>query len=138
MGAVVDPFAGRRNPLTGRDRRRVTNDSHQIAMSAGLRLENAEAVFRVVKGDPLNEAGEHFLVGRLGLRFHANCEIVCFVASRVNPKWLEPSDWWKTSYLSVGPMTQHVNRCTHPYGYLNPRGSSIRSRPNGVPLMAMF
>ena len=61
MGAVVDPFARRRDPLAGGDRRRVADDGHQIAMSARLHPQNAEAVLGVVEGDPLDEAGEHFL-----------------------------------------------------------------------------
>jgi hypothetical protein len=43
------------------DRRRVANDGHQIAVSACLRPENAEAILGVVEGDPLDEAGEDFL-----------------------------------------------------------------------------
>ena len=41
--------------------RRVANDGHQIAVSACLRPENAEAILGVVEGDPLDEAGEDFL-----------------------------------------------------------------------------
>ena len=39
----------------------MPHDGHQIAMAARLRPENAEAVLGVVKGDALDEAGEHFL-----------------------------------------------------------------------------
>ena len=39
----------------------MADDSHQIALSARFCPENAEAVLRVVEGDPLNEAGENFL-----------------------------------------------------------------------------
>ena len=39
----------------------MADDGHQIAVAARLRPENAEAVLGVVEGDPLDEAGEHFL-----------------------------------------------------------------------------
>ena len=39
----------------------MADDGHQIAMSARLRPQNAEAVLGVVEGDPLDEAGENFL-----------------------------------------------------------------------------
>ena len=61
VGAVVDPFARRGDPLAGGDRRGVADDGHQIAMAACLHPQNAEAVLGVVEGDPLDEAGEHFL-----------------------------------------------------------------------------
>jgi len=49
------------DPLTGGDRRRVADDGHQVAMSAGLRPENAEAVLGVVEGDALDETGKNIL-----------------------------------------------------------------------------
>jgi hypothetical protein len=61
MGAVVDPFAGYRDPLASGDRRRVADDCDQVAMSACLRPENAEPGLGVVEGDPLHRAGKHFL-----------------------------------------------------------------------------
>ena len=39
----------------------MAHDGHQIAVSARLRPEHAEAVLGVVEGDPLDEAGENFL-----------------------------------------------------------------------------
>ena len=36
MGAVIDPFARRRQPLSSRDRGGVTNDCHEIAVRARL------------------------------------------------------------------------------------------------------
>jgi hypothetical protein len=36
-------------------------DGDQITMSARLRLENAEAILGIVKGDPLDEARKDFL-----------------------------------------------------------------------------
>ena len=54
MGAVVDPFAGRGDPLARRDGRGVADDRHQIAVSARLGPENTEAVLGVLEGDPLN------------------------------------------------------------------------------------
>jgi hypothetical protein len=61
VGAIVHPFAGCGDPLAGGNDRGVTDDGHQIAVSACLRPEHAEAVLGVVEGDPLDEAGEHFL-----------------------------------------------------------------------------
>ena len=49
------------DPLTGRDRRRVADDGHQVAMAACLRPENAEAILGIVEGDPLDEAGKNLL-----------------------------------------------------------------------------
>ena len=45
---------------------------HQIAMTARLRPQNAEAVLRVMEGDPLDEASEHFLCRRLRIRLHTD------------------------------------------------------------------
>jgi hypothetical protein len=61
VGAIVDPFAGRRDPFTGGDRCRMANDGDQIALAASLRPENAEAVLGVVEGNSLDKASEHFL-----------------------------------------------------------------------------
>ncbi len=61
MGAVVDPFARRRDPFAGGDHGSVTDDGDQFAVAARLDPENAEAVFGVVEGDPLDEAGQNFL-----------------------------------------------------------------------------
>jgi hypothetical protein len=61
VGAVVDPFARCGDPLASGDDGRVADHGRQIAMPAGPRPEHAEAVLGVVEGDPLDEAGEHFL-----------------------------------------------------------------------------
>jgi hypothetical protein len=63
MAPVVHPFAGRGDPLAGGDRRGMADDGHQVAMSTGLRPENAEAVLGVVEGDALDEAGKNLLGG---------------------------------------------------------------------------
>ncbi len=39
----------------------MADDGHQIAVTARLRPEHAEAVLGVVEGDALDEPGEHFL-----------------------------------------------------------------------------
>ena len=39
----------------------MADDRHQIAVSARLRPEHAEAVLGVVEGAPLHKAGEYFL-----------------------------------------------------------------------------
>ena len=61
MGAVVDPFARRGDPLAGGDRGGVADDGDQFAMTARLDAQNAEAVLGVVEGDALDEAGQNFL-----------------------------------------------------------------------------
>ena len=61
VGAVVDPFAGCGDPLPGGNDRGVADDGHQIAMSARFRPQYAKAVFRIVEGDALDEARQHFL-----------------------------------------------------------------------------
>ena len=63
MGAVVDPFARRRDPLAGGDHRGVADDGDQVAVAARLDAENAEAVLGVVERDTLDEAGQN-LPGR--------------------------------------------------------------------------
>jgi hypothetical protein len=50
----------------------VAYHGHQIAMTARLRPQNAEAVLRVMEGDPLDEASEHFLCRRLRIRLHTD------------------------------------------------------------------
>jgi hypothetical protein len=61
VGPVVHPLPRSGDPLAGGDRRRVADDGHQLPMPAGLGPQNAEAVLRVMEGDPLNEAGQYFL-----------------------------------------------------------------------------
>ena len=64
MGAVVDPFARRGDPFAGGDGGGMPHDGHQVAVAARLDAENAEAVLGVVEGDPLDEAGQDFAIGR--------------------------------------------------------------------------
>jgi hypothetical protein len=65
-------MARRGDPLARGDRRRVTDDGHQIAMSACLRPENAETVLGIVEGEPLDEAGKNFLGRWLRQWLHAD------------------------------------------------------------------
>jgi len=65
VGAIVDPFPRRGDPLAGGDDGGVAHHGHQIAMAARFRPENAEAVLGVVEGDLLDQAGQHFLGPRL-------------------------------------------------------------------------
>ena len=51
----------RGDPFAGGDRRRVADDGDQVAVSARLDPENAEAVLGVVEGDALDQTGEDFL-----------------------------------------------------------------------------
>ena len=72
MGVVVDPLAGRGDPLAGGDDRGVTDNGNQFTVAARLDAKDAKAVFGVVVGDALDEAGQYFLVGWFGLGFHAS------------------------------------------------------------------
>ena len=58
VGAVVDPFTGRRDPLAGRNGCRMPNDSHDIAVTTRLGAQNAEAILDIVVSDALDEAGQ--------------------------------------------------------------------------------
>ena len=79
----------------------VADDGHQIAVAARLRPENAEAVLGVVEGDPLDEAGEHFLSRWLRTGSHADCQNIpsylsarsCDIASRT---YVSNCDPWTT------------------------------------------
>jgi hypothetical protein len=66
VGLVVDPITCRGDPLAGGDHGRVPDDGDEVAMSARLDAQNAEAVVRIVVGDALNGAGE--CLGRIGRR----------------------------------------------------------------------
>ena len=78
MRAIVDPFAGRGDPLAGGNDGGVTDDGHQIAMAARLCSENAETVLGVMESDPLDEAGEHFLGRWLRIGLHTDRRTIRF------------------------------------------------------------
>ena len=61
MRPVVDPLALGGDPFASGNDGRVPDDGHQIAMAARFRPKNAEAVLRIMEGDPLDQAGEHLL-----------------------------------------------------------------------------
>jgi hypothetical protein len=61
VGAVVDPFARRCDPLASGDHRGVTDDGGQVAVTPRLDADNAEAVLSVVVSDALDDAGQNFL-----------------------------------------------------------------------------
>ncbi len=54
MGAVVDPVAGRRDPLAGRDRGGMADQGDQLALTTGLDPQDAKAVIGVLVGDALD------------------------------------------------------------------------------------
>ena len=62
VGAVVDPFTGRRDPLAGGNGRRMPDDSHDVTVPTRLSAQNAEAIIDIVVSDALDEAGEDFRV----------------------------------------------------------------------------
>ena len=61
MGAVVDPFARRGDPLAGGDRGGVPHGGHQFTVPPRLDADDAEAIFGVVERDPFDEARQNFL-----------------------------------------------------------------------------
>jgi hypothetical protein len=84
------------DPLPGRNRRGLADDGHQITMSAGLRLESAEAVLAIVEGDPLDEAHKDFL-GRCSdvgfIRMASTFVLPPVEARRSRIKWTEYGGW---------------------------------------------
>ena len=67
MGAVVDPFAGGRDPLAGGNGCGMANHGHDVTMPARLGAQNAKTIFGVVVGYSLDEARQHFLGRRFRL-----------------------------------------------------------------------
>ena len=53
----------------------MADHGHEITMPARLGPQNAEAVLVIVVGDPLDEAGQHFLGRWFRLRLHADRRI---------------------------------------------------------------
>src|SRR5206468_3019414 len=82
MGAIVDPFACGRDPLTGGNGRGMADNCYDITMPTRLGSKNAEAVLSVVIGDALDEAGQHSLRGWFRLRLHVDYRIIGFTAVR--------------------------------------------------------
>ncbi len=70
VGAVVDPVAGRCNPLAGRDRGGMADQGDQLAAAAGLNADDAKAILGVLVGDALDQSGEHLTIGWCGLGLH--------------------------------------------------------------------
>ena len=64
MRAVILPAPARRHPFAGRDRGRMTKDGYQVLLSAHFHAEHAKTVLLVVKGHPLDKAGENLLFVR--------------------------------------------------------------------------
>ena len=91
MGAVVDPFARRSDPLTGRDRGSVANNGHEVAVAARLYPQHAEAVLGIVEGDPLDDAGDYLAI-RLGGGGEAAILTVITGTSRLGVASLAGSD----------------------------------------------
>src|SRR4029079_4522276 len=58
MHTITDPRACGGDPLAGPNRRCVAHHGHEVALAAGLHLEDAEAVLVAVEGDALDRARE--------------------------------------------------------------------------------
>ena len=70
VGAVVDPFAGGRDPLAGGNGGGMANHGHDVTMPARLSAHDAKTVLSVVVGYSLDEACQHLAIGWFGLDFH--------------------------------------------------------------------
>src|SRR5262249_45635702 len=70
VGAVVDPFAGGRDPLASGNGGGMPNHGHDVTMPARLSAHDAKTVLSVVVGYSLDEACQHLAVGWLGLDIH--------------------------------------------------------------------
>jgi hypothetical protein len=66
VGAVVDPLAGRGDPLPGGDRGGMANDRYEVTVSSRSGPQHAEPVLGIVKRHSLDEPGERFLGGGCG------------------------------------------------------------------------
>src|SRR5215831_579507 len=70
VGAVVDPFAGGRDPLAGGNGGGMANHGHDVTMPACPGAQNAKTILGVVVGYSFDEARQHLAVGWFGLDFH--------------------------------------------------------------------
>jgi hypothetical protein len=70
VGAVVDPVAGCRNPLSGRDGGGMTNQGDQITVPAGLNPDDTKAVVGVLISDALNQSSQYLAIGWCGFHIH--------------------------------------------------------------------
>src|SRR6266566_7778101 len=52
VGAVVDPVAGRCNPVAGRDRGGMADQGDQLTVATGLDPDDAKAILGVLVGGP--------------------------------------------------------------------------------------
>ena len=72
MGAVVDPFAGGRDPLAGGNGCGIANHGDDVTMPARPGAQNAKTILGVVVGYSLDQTRQHFLGRRFRLRPHAH------------------------------------------------------------------
>src|SRR6266566_154827 len=63
VGTVVDPVAGGRNPLPGRNRGGMADQGDQLALATSLNSDDAKAILGVLVGDALDQSGEHSVIG---------------------------------------------------------------------------
>ena len=62
VGAVVDPIARSRHPLTGGNARSMANHGHDITMTTRPGAQNAKTILDIVIRYALDEARQHFPV----------------------------------------------------------------------------
>src|SRR5262249_59386772 len=82
VSAVIDPFAGGRDPLAGGNGSGMANHGHNVTMPARLSAQDAKTVLGVVVGYSLDEACQHLAVRWFGLDIHEPRCSVRRVASR--------------------------------------------------------
>jgi hypothetical protein len=68
---IVDPFAWRRDPLTGCDGRGVADNGYDITMPARLGPQHAKAILNIMVRDSFDETGRNFMRLILGRVFHS-------------------------------------------------------------------
>ena len=66
VGAVSYPLPGRRDPFAGGHHGGVAHRGDQVAVTARLAPQHAEAISGIVIGDVFDQAGQDFLVRTLG------------------------------------------------------------------------
>src|SRR5262249_5248589 len=87
VGAVVDPFAGGRDPLAGGNGGGMANHGHDVTMPTRLSTHDPKPFLGVVVGFSLDEACQHLAVGWFGLDFHESRCSIGRVALATCPRW---------------------------------------------------
>ncbi len=82
VGAVVDPIARSRDPLTGGDAGGMANNGDDVTMTTRPGAQNAKTILGIVKCYALYEARQHLFCR---LRSHRRRDVVCFAIDHSFP-----------------------------------------------------